>query len=207
MASRATRARATRSRKTRETRRHDRKPIAHPQRPTQEPDLQDRGVDPPARTRCAITTAMGRVVTPGAGQEPDSVRRTYGPEPVSRTRGERRHGERPDKRDSATVGLGDRRACLRCGRNHPHGPFQVIAGLAAIIDDEFFLVTRNYTFELDTSAWGWIDLLLGVLLLFAGWGLFTGAAWGSGYGDLCWPGSARWRTSSSSPTTPSGRSS
>ncbi|MET0512689.1 MAG: hypothetical protein ABW135_13520 [Thermoleophilaceae bacterium] len=57
------------------------------------------------------------------------------------------------------------------------GLFQVIAGLAAIIDDEFFLVTRNYTFDLDTSAWGWIHLLLGVLLLFAGWGLFTGAAW------------------------------
>ena len=57
------------------------------------------------------------------------------------------------------------------------GFFQVIAGLTAIIDDDFFVVTRNYTFDLDTSAWGWLHLLLGVLLLFTGWGLFSGAGW------------------------------
>ena len=57
------------------------------------------------------------------------------------------------------------------------GFFQVIAGLSAIIDDEFFVVTRNYTFDLDTSAWGWLHLLLGVLLVFTAWGLFTGAGW------------------------------
>ncbi len=57
------------------------------------------------------------------------------------------------------------------------GFFQVVAGLSAIIDDEFFVVTRNYTFDLDTSAWGWIHLLLGLLLVFTAWGLFIGAGW------------------------------
>jgi hypothetical protein len=57
------------------------------------------------------------------------------------------------------------------------GGFQVIAGLAAIIDDEFFVVGRNYAFEVDTSAWGWIHLLLGVLLLFTAWGLIALAGW------------------------------
>ena len=57
------------------------------------------------------------------------------------------------------------------------GFFQVIAGLTAIFNDEFFLVTRNYTFDLDTSAWGWIHLLLGVLLLFTAWGLIALAGW------------------------------
>ena len=57
------------------------------------------------------------------------------------------------------------------------GIFQTIAGLAAIFDDEFFVVTANYIFDLDTSAWGWIHLLLGVLLLVAGWGLYAGRAW------------------------------
>jgi hypothetical protein len=57
------------------------------------------------------------------------------------------------------------------------GSFQIIAGLVAIFDDGFFLVTENYTFDLDTTAWGWIHLLLGILLLFAGYGLFTGATW------------------------------
>jgi hypothetical protein len=57
------------------------------------------------------------------------------------------------------------------------GSFQVLAGLAAIFNDDFFVVGQNYTFDLDTTAWGWIHLLLGILLLVAGWGLFTGATW------------------------------
>jgi hypothetical protein len=57
------------------------------------------------------------------------------------------------------------------------GLFQVIAGLVAIFDDEFFVVTQNYTFDLDASAWGWIHLLLGVLLLGTGFGLFSRRAW------------------------------
>ena len=59
------------------------------------------------------------------------------------------------------------------------GVFQVIAGLVAIIDDEFYVVTQNYTFDIDTSAWGWIHLILGILLLFAGNGLYSGATWGA----------------------------
>lgn len=57
------------------------------------------------------------------------------------------------------------------------GVFQVIAGLTAIIDDEFFVVTQNYTFDLDVSAWGWVHLILGVLLVATGLGLFGRRAW------------------------------
>jgi hypothetical protein len=57
------------------------------------------------------------------------------------------------------------------------GSFQVIAGLVAIFDDEFFVVARNYTFDLDTTAWGWIHLLLGILLVVTGFGLFSRQAW------------------------------
>jgi hypothetical protein len=57
------------------------------------------------------------------------------------------------------------------------GLFQVIAGLVAIFDDEFFVVARNYTFDLDTTAWGWIHLLLGILLVATGLGLFSRQTW------------------------------
>jgi hypothetical protein len=57
------------------------------------------------------------------------------------------------------------------------GVFQAIAGLVAIIDDEFFVVTRNYTFDLDTSAWGWVHLLIGIALLATGWALFSRQVW------------------------------
>ena len=36
------------------------------------------------------------------------------------------------------------------------GTFQLIAGLVAILDDTFYVVSKNYTFNLDTTAWGWI---------------------------------------------------
>jgi hypothetical protein len=57
------------------------------------------------------------------------------------------------------------------------GMFQVIDGIAAIANDEFFLVGQNYTFNLDTSAWGWIHLLLGIGLIIAGWSIFAGRTW------------------------------
>ena len=41
------------------------------------------------------------------------------------------------------------------------GVFQALAGLVAIFNDEFYVVARNYTFDLDVSAWGWIHLLVG----------------------------------------------
>ena len=57
------------------------------------------------------------------------------------------------------------------------GVFQAIAGLVAIFDDNFYVVTRNYTFDLDTTAWGWIHLVLGILVLYTGISLFRGAEW------------------------------
>lgn len=54
------------------------------------------------------------------------------------------------------------------------GCFHIIAGLVALIDDEFFVATRNYVFEFDTTAWGWIHLILGAAVAVAGGYLFTG---------------------------------
>jgi hypothetical protein len=57
------------------------------------------------------------------------------------------------------------------------GIFQAIAGLVAIFDDNFYVVTRNYTFDLDTTAWGWIHLIIGILVAAVGWSLFSRRAW------------------------------
>ena len=57
------------------------------------------------------------------------------------------------------------------------GSFQAIAGLAAIFNDEFFVIGKNYTFDLDVTAWGWIHLLLGILLFITGWALFARKLW------------------------------
>lgn len=56
------------------------------------------------------------------------------------------------------------------------GVFQALEGLAAIIDDEFYVVLPNYTFDLDVSAWGWVHLILGIVIALAGFYLFTGSS-------------------------------
>jgi hypothetical protein len=55
------------------------------------------------------------------------------------------------------------------------GAFHVIAGLVAIFDDEFYVTTRNYIFQFDATQWGWIHLILGIVVLLAGFYLFTGS--------------------------------
>ena len=57
------------------------------------------------------------------------------------------------------------------------GVFHGLTGLAAILEDEFFVVGRNYAYELDATAWGWLHLIYGVILIFAGYGVFNGATW------------------------------
>ncbi len=58
------------------------------------------------------------------------------------------------------------------------GSFQVIAGLAGIFENEFYLRTPNYFLEFDASAWGWIHLIWGVLVMIGGFGLLAGSLWG-----------------------------
>jgi hypothetical protein len=57
------------------------------------------------------------------------------------------------------------------------GFFQVLAGLVAIFENEFYVATREYLFQFDATTWGWIHLLVGVLVAFAGWGLLSGRTW------------------------------
>ena len=57
------------------------------------------------------------------------------------------------------------------------GVFQALQGLVAIFENEFYVQTRNYLFQFDATAWGWIHLVIGVLVAFAGWGLLSGQTW------------------------------
>jgi hypothetical protein len=57
------------------------------------------------------------------------------------------------------------------------GIFQAIAGLVAIFENEFYVATREYLFQFDATSWGWIHLVVGVVVAFAGWGLLSGRTW------------------------------
>lgn len=57
------------------------------------------------------------------------------------------------------------------------GSFQMIAGLTAVLNDEFFVVTQEWVFKFDVTTWGWIHLILGAVIFLAGLGLFGGQVW------------------------------
>jgi hypothetical protein len=57
------------------------------------------------------------------------------------------------------------------------GVFQALQGIIAIFENEFYVATRNYTFQFDATSWGWIHLVVGLLVAFAGWGLLSGRPW------------------------------
>ena len=54
------------------------------------------------------------------------------------------------------------------------GFFQAVAGLVAIVDDQFYVVGQEYVFQFDVTTWGWIHLIVGLIVLLSGFGVFTG---------------------------------
>jgi hypothetical protein len=57
------------------------------------------------------------------------------------------------------------------------GVWQALQGLIAIFENEFYVATRNYLFQFDATTWGWIHLILGLVVAFAGYGLLSGRTW------------------------------
>ena len=57
------------------------------------------------------------------------------------------------------------------------GVWQAMAGLVAIFENEFYVQTRSYLYEFDATTWGWIHLVVGLFVAFAGWGLLSGRTW------------------------------
>ncbi len=57
------------------------------------------------------------------------------------------------------------------------GIMHAIQGLVALANDDFYVIGQEYVFEFDVTAWGWIHLIGGVIVLLAGIALFQGAVW------------------------------
>ncbi len=71
------------------------------------------------------------------------------------------------------------------------GTFHVIQGLIALFNDEYFLVTRSgLAVSMDFTAWGWVHVIGGLLVLGAGFGVFSGRIWARTVGVAVALGSA-----------------
>lgn len=54
------------------------------------------------------------------------------------------------------------------------GILAVIKGTAGLAPDDVYARIDEYTFKLDVTAWGWIHLILGVVLALVGPGILRG---------------------------------
>jgi hypothetical protein len=58
------------------------------------------------------------------------------------------------------------------------GGFQVIEGLVALFNDEYYLATSGgLVLSMDFTAWGWTHLLIGLVAIAAGVGILSGQTW------------------------------
>jgi hypothetical protein len=64
------------------------------------------------------------------------------------------------------------------------GFFDILQGLTALFNDEYFAVRNGDLLVFDFTAWGWITLIWGVVLIAAGLGLLAGRGWARWFGIL-----------------------
>lgn len=57
------------------------------------------------------------------------------------------------------------------------GGFEILQGLSAIIKKNLYVVNKDYIYKINVNGWGWIHLILGVIVLLAGIALLGGALW------------------------------
>lgn len=58
------------------------------------------------------------------------------------------------------------------------GIFMAISGLTALLRHTYYLVGENTLVAFNYSQWGWIHLLLGLVLVSAGGSVMRGGTWG-----------------------------
>lgn len=58
------------------------------------------------------------------------------------------------------------------------GIFQSISGLVALFRDSFYVVNTHQVLVLNSvHTWGWVNLIVGLIVMLAGFSLFSGSTW------------------------------
>jgi hypothetical protein len=57
------------------------------------------------------------------------------------------------------------------------GAIDFFEGLIAVIRGHYYVVASSQVIVFDTTTWGWITMILGIILVLVGLGLAGGASW------------------------------
>ncbi|MET9433394.1 hypothetical protein [Streptomyces sp. NPDC006551] len=58
------------------------------------------------------------------------------------------------------------------------GVMDILQGIAGIAEDDIYARLGDYVFKFNLTTWGWIHLVLGIVVAIAGYGILKGAEWG-----------------------------
>ncbi len=64
------------------------------------------------------------------------------------------------------------------------GAFQTFLGVLALVNNNVYVVGENQIVAFNFTAWGWIHIVLGVLLVSAAAAVFSGKLWGRVIGAI-----------------------
>jgi hypothetical protein len=53
----------------------------------------------------------------------------------------------------------------------------ILQGISSLVADNLLVITSDYIYKLNTTTWGWIHIVVGVLLAVIAVGLIAGATW------------------------------
>lgn len=62
------------------------------------------------------------------------------------------------------------------------GILGILEGIAGIAKDDVYTRIGDYVYKFNLTTWGWIHLILGILVAVAGYGILKGAAWAKACG-------------------------
>jgi len=57
------------------------------------------------------------------------------------------------------------------------GVLTAMQGVVGLANNEFYVTTQNWIFKFDATTWGWVHILVGLLAIGTGIGLFYGSVW------------------------------
>ncbi|GAA3128318.1 hypothetical protein GCM10010449_56980 [Streptomyces rectiviolaceus] len=63
-----------------------------------------------------------------------------------------------------------------------YGILGILEGIAGIAKDDVYARIGDYVYKFNLTTWGWIHLVLGILIAVTGYGILKGATWGKAGG-------------------------
>ena len=57
------------------------------------------------------------------------------------------------------------------------GILTILQGISALASDDLLITTPQYVYRFNTTGWGWVHIVIGVLLAAIAVGMMVGAAW------------------------------